>query len=102
MLIFYTSEGTHNRVITGEQGNLLKRPHVVFISGAGDANSSSSLDHFAVLCYLNVNRPKTNHKSVKVRAFRNIPVPDHQNGVKLLMCNRRKPPKMYDLINNYN
>ena len=27
------------------------------------------LDHYAVLCYLNVNRPKT------FSAFRNIPVP---------------------------
>ena len=37
-------------VITREQSNLLKRPPVVFISGVSDANSSSTLDHFAVLC----------------------------------------------------
>ena len=75
----------------------------MFISGVSDVNSSSSLDHFAVLCYLNVNRPKIIHKSVKFRAFRNISVPDYRNGVKLLMCNRRKPQKnIDDLINNYN
>ena len=78
-------------VITREHSNLLKRSPVVFISGVSDVKSSSSLDHFAVLCYLNVNRPKTIHKSVKFRAFRNIPVPDYRNDVKLLMCNRRKP-----------
>ena len=62
-----------------------------------------SLDLFAVLCYLNVNRPKTIHKSVTFLAFRNIPVPDYRNDVKLLMCNRRKPQKnIDDLINNYN
>ena len=84
-------------VITREQNNLLERPPVVFISGV-----SSSLDHFAVLCYLNVNRPKTVHKFVKFRAFRNIPVPDYRNDVKLLMCTRRKPKKIHYLINNYN
>ena len=75
----------------------------MFIPGVSDANSSSSLDHFAVLCYLSVNRPKTINKSVKFRAFRYIPVPDYRNDVKLLMCNRRKPQKnIDDLINNYN
>ena len=75
----------------------------MFIAGDSDVNSSYSLDHFAVLCYLNVNRPKTIHKSVKFRACRNIPVPDYRNDVKLLMCNRRKPQKnIDDLINNYN
>ena len=75
----------------------------MFISGVSDVKSSSSLDHFAVLCYLNVNRPKTIHKSVKFRDFRNIPVPDYRNDVKLLMCNRRKPQNnIDDLINNYN
>ena len=78
-------------VITREHSNLLKRPPVVFISGVSDEKSSSSLDHFAVLCYLNVNRPK------------NIPVPDYRNDVKVLMYNRRKPQKnIDDLINNYN
>ena len=90
-------------VITREHSNLLKKPPVVFISGVSDVKSSSSLDHFAVLCYLNVNRPKTIHKSVEFRAFRNIPVPDYRNDVKVLMCNRRKPQKdIDDLINNYN
>ena len=90
-------------VITREHINLLKRPPVVFISGVSDVKSSSSLDHFAVLCYLNVSRPKTIHQSVKFRAFRNIPVPDYRNDVKVLMCNRRKPQKNIDgLINNYN
>ena len=75
----------------------------MFISGISDVNISSSLDHFSVLCYLNVNRPKTIHKSVKFRAFSNIPVPDYRNDVTLLMCNRRKPQKnIDDLINNYN
>ena len=86
-----------------EHSNLLKRPPVVFISGVSDVKSSSSLDHFAVLCYLNVNRHKTINTSVKFQAFRNIPVPDYRNDVKLLMCNRRKPQKnIDDLINNYN
>ena len=90
-------------VITRQHSNLLKRPPVVFISGVSDVKSSSSLDHFAVLCYLNVNRPKTIHKSVRFRALKNIPVPDYRNDVKVLMCNRRKPQKnIDDLINNYN
>ena len=56
-----------------------------------------------MLCYLNVNRHKTIHKSVKFRAFRNIPVPGYRNDVKLLMCNRRKPQKnIDDLLKNYN
>ena len=38
----------------------------MFVSGVSDVNSSSSLDHFAVLCYVNVNRPKTIHKYVQV------------------------------------
>ena len=108
-LIQYVKSSTHQKghildlVITLEHSNLLKRPPVVFISGVSDVKSSSSLDHFAVLCYLNVNRPKTIHKSVKFRAFRNIPVPDYRNDVKLLMCNRRKSQKNSDdLINNYN
>ena len=45
-------------VITREHSNLLKRPPVVFISGVSDVKSSYSLDHCAVLCYLNVNRLK--------------------------------------------
>ena len=50
-----------------------------------------------------MNRPKTIHKSVKFRAFRNIPVTGYRNDVKLLKCNRRKPQKNIDeLINNYN
>ena len=52
-------------VITREQSNLLSGSHIVFISGVSDANSSSSLDHYDVLCYLNVNRPKTVHKLIK-------------------------------------
>ena len=60
-LIRHVKSSTHQKghildlVITREQSNLLKRPPVVFISGVSDVNSSSSLDHFAVLCYLNVN-----------------------------------------------
>ena len=50
-------------------------------------DSSSSLDHYAVLCYLNVNRPKTVHKSVKFRAFE-IPVPAYQNDVKVVLNNQ--------------
>ena len=50
--------------ITREQSNLLKRPPVVFIVGVSDANGCSSLDHFAVVWYLNVNRPKTIIKSI--------------------------------------
>ena len=68
-------------VITKEQSNLLSGSSIVFISGVSDANSSYFLDHYAVLCYLNVNRPKTVHKSVKFRAFRKIPVPAYQNDV---------------------
>ena len=108
-LIQHVKSSTHQKghildlVITREHSNLLKWPPVVFISGASDVKSSSSLDHFAMLYYLNVNRPKTIHKSVKFRAFRNIPVPDYRIDVKLLMCNRRKPQNnIDDLINNYN
>ena len=63
---------TLDLVITREQSNLLSGSPIVFIFGVSDANSSSSLDHYAVLCYINVNRPKTVHKSVKFRAFRKI------------------------------
>ena len=66
---------TLDLVITREHSNLLSGSPIVFISGVGVANSSSSLDHYAVLCYLNVTRPKTVYKSVKFRAFRKIPVP---------------------------
>ena len=38
-------------VIIREQSNLLNGSRIVFISGVRDANSSSSLDHYAVLCY---------------------------------------------------
>ena len=70
-LIQHVKSSTHQKghildlVITREHSNLLKRLPVVFISGVSDVKSSSSLDHFAVLRYLNVNRPKTIHKSVK-------------------------------------
>ena len=68
-----------------------------------DANSSSSLEHYAVLCYLNVNRPKTVHKSVKFRAFRKIPVPAYQNDVKVVLYNQSKTQdNINDLIDYYN
>ena len=60
-LIQHVKSSTHQKrhildlVITREHSHLLKRPPVVFISGVSDVKSSSSLDHFAVLCYLNVN-----------------------------------------------
>ena len=76
---------------------------IVFISGVSDANSSSSLDHYAVLYYLNVNRPKTVHKSVKFRAFGKIPVPAYQNDVKVVLNNQSKTrDNMNDLIDYYN
>ena len=37
------------------------------------------------LCYSNLSRPKTIHEYVNFRAFRNIPVPDYRNDVKLLL-----------------
>ena len=56
-----------------------------------------------VLCYLNVNRPKTVHKSVKFRAFRKIPVPAYQNDVKVVLNNQSKTPdNINDLIDYYN
>ena len=94
---------TLDLVITREQSNLLSGSPIVFISGVSDANSSSSLDHYAVLCYLNVNRPKTVHKSVKFRAFRKIPVPAYQNDVKVVLNNQSKTPdNINDLIDYYN
>ena len=42
----------------------LGETHLVTLCFGLVVKSSSSLDHFAVLCYLNVNRPKTIHKSV--------------------------------------
>ena len=88
--------------ITREQSNILSGSPIVFISGVSDANSSSSLDHYAVLCYLNVNRPKTVHKSVKFRAFRKIPVPAYQNDVKVVLNNQSKTPdNINDLIDYY-
>ena len=75
----------------------------MFISGISDANSSSSLDHYAVLCYSTVNRPKTVHKSVKFRAFRKIPVPAYQSDVKVVLNNQSKTPEnINDLIDYYN
>ena len=56
-----------------------------------------------MLCYLNVNRPKTVHKSVKFRAFRKIPVPVYQNYVKVVLNNQSKTPdNINDLIDYYN
>ena len=75
----------------------------MFISGVSDTNSSSSLDHYAVLCYLNVNRHKTIYKSVKFRAFRKIPVPPYQNDVKVVLKNQSKTPEnINDWIDYYN
>ena len=75
----------------------------MFISGVSDANSSSSLDHYAVLCYLNVSRHKTVYKSVKFRAFRKIPVPAYGNDVKVVLNNQSKTPEnINDLIDYYN
>ena len=68
----------------------------MFISGVSDENSSSSLDHNAVLCYLNV-------KSVKFRAFRKIPVPAYRNDVKVVLNHQSKTPEnINDLIDYYN
>ena len=53
-----------------------------------------------MLGYLNVNGPKTIHKSVKFRAFRNIPVPDYRNDVKLLLNNQSKTPENINDLNN--
>ena len=56
-----------------------------------------------MLCYLNVNRPKTVHKSVKFRAFRKIPVPAYQNDVKVVLNKQSKTPEnINDLIDYYN
>ena len=90
-------------MITREHSNLLSGSPIVFISKVSDANSSSFLDHYAVLCYLNVNRPKTVHISVKFRAFRKIPVPTYQNDVKVVLNNQSKTPEnINDLIDYYN
>ena len=90
-------------MITREQSNLLSGSPIVFISGVSDANSSSYFDHYAVLCYLNVNRPKTVHKSVKFRAFRKIPVPAYQNDVKVVLNNQNKTSdNINELIDYYN
>ena len=94
---------TLDLVITREQGNLLSGLPIVFISGVSDANSSYSIDHYAVLCYLNVNRPKTVNKSVQFRAFRKIPMPAYQNDVKLVLNNQSKTQEnINDLIGYYN
>ena len=75
----------------------------MFISRVSAANSSSSLDHYAALCYLNVNRDKNVHKSVKFRAFRKMPVPPYQNDVKVVLKNKSKTPEnINDLIDYYN
>ena len=92
---------TLDLVITREQSNQLWGSLVVFISGVSDTNSSSSLDHYAVLCYLNVNRTKTIHKTVKFRAFRNIPLPDYRNNVKLLLNNQSKTPENINDLLDY-
>ena len=94
---------TLDLVITREHSNLPSGSPIVFISGVSDANSSSSLDHYAVLFYLNVNRPKTVNKSVKFRTFRKIPVPAYQNDVKVVLNNQSKTPdNINDLIDYYN
>ena len=95
---------TLDLVITREQSNLLSGwSPIVFISGVSDANSSSSLDHYTVLCYLNVNRPRTVNKSVQFRAFRKIPVPAYQNDVKVVLNNQSKTPdNINDLIDYCN
>ena len=99
----YQKGHTLELVITRELSNLLSGSPIVFISGVSDANSSSSLDHYAVLCYLNVKRPKTVHKSGKFRAFRKISVPAYQNDVKVVLNNQSKTPDdINDLIDYYN
>ena len=61
------------------------------------------LYHYAVLCYLNINQPKTVHKAVKFRAFRKIPVPAYQNDVKVVLNNQSKTPdNINNLIDYYN
>ena len=61
------------------------------------------LDHNDVLCYLNVNRPNTVHKSVKFRAFRKIPLPVYRNHVNVVLNNQSKTPEnINDLIDYYN
>ena len=91
---------TLDLVIRREHSNLLSGSPIVFIYGVSD---SSSFDHYAVLCYLNVNRPKTVHKYVKFRAFRKIPVPTYQNDVKVVLNNQSKTPdNINDLIDYYN
>ena len=56
-----------------------------------------------MLCYLNVNRPETINKSEKIRAFRNIPVPEYRNAIKMLLNNQSKTPEnINDLIDYYN
>ena len=82
---------TLDLVITRELSNLLSRSPI--ISGVSDANSSSSLDHYAVLCHLTVNRPKTVHKAVQFRAFRKIPVQAYQNDVKVVSNNQSITPE---------
>ena len=94
---------TLDLVITREQSNLLRGSPIVLLSGVSDANSSSSLDHYAVLRYLNVNRPKTVHKSVNFRAFRKIPVPAYRNDVKVVLDKQSKAPELINnLIDYYN
>ena len=92
---------TLDLVNTREQSNFLGGSPIVFISGVSDANSNSSLDHYAVLCYLNGNRPKTVHKSVKFRAFRKIPVLAYQNDVKVVLNNKSKTPENMNDLNDY-
>ena len=43
-----------------------------------------------LLCYLNVDRPKTVYKSVKFKAFKKIQVPAYQNDVKVVLNNQSK------------
>ena len=54
---------------------------------------------------LNVNRPKTVHKSVQFRAFRKIPVLAYRNDVRVVLNNQSKsktPENINDLIDYYN
>ena len=62
----------------------------MFISGVSDVKSNYYFDNFVVLCYLNVNRPKTIHNSVNFRAFRKIPVHDYRCETANVLSKKKK------------
>ena len=92
---------TLDLVITRDDSSILKSQPIVFISGVSDSRSNSVLDHYAVLCYLNLSRPKTTYKTIKFRAFRKIPIEQFRQSVSEIITTTNDCENVMEIINHY-